>query len=304
MMWTILGFGALGGVIACQLQHAGQHVRVILPRKFNSQATSMVNFHDYQAQRPLRLAIEFHSPTQPIREGALIIATKGYDVIPALEAWKPYIAPKIPIFLLNNGMGVDAQARTLLPDNIIITGVTELGAMHREHCSFTMTGQGPIWLGIPDKTEDAHVAKAVHCFKTAIPQSHWTHFIQSRQWQKLTLNSVINPLTSKYNIKNGALLEPEFKPIVQALCDELTRLSDSMQLQKKPISIMDNVFSLAQKTCANSSSMRQDILHQRKTEIDLMTGYILQQAEQFHVDMPTHSALYQDIKRLEATYGT
>ena len=44
MIWTILGFGALGGVIACQLQHAGQHVRVILPRKFQSQANLWLIF--------------------------------------------------------------------------------------------------------------------------------------------------------------------------------------------------------------------------------------------------------------------
>ena len=50
--------------------------------------------------------------------------------------------------------------------------------------------------------------------------------------------------------------------------------------------------------------MRQDILNQRKTEIDLITGYILQQAEKFNVDMPTHAALYQEIKQLENTYGT
>ena len=183
MIWTILGFGALGGVIACQLQHAGQHVRVILPRKFQSQATSMVNFHGYQSESPLRLAIEFHSPAQPIQEGALIVATKGYDSISALETWKPYIASHIPIFLLNNGMGVDEQARILLPNNHIITGVTELGAMHREHCSFRITGEGPTWLGISDNTETESATKAIHHFKSAIPHSHWTHFIQSRQWQ-------------------------------------------------------------------------------------------------------------------------
>ena len=64
---------------------------------------------------------------------------------------------------------------------------------------------------------------------------------------KLTLNSVINPLTSKYNVKNGALLDPKFIPIIQDLCDELTVLSTHLQLKANKTPIINAVLSLAEK---------------------------------------------------------
>ena len=47
---------------------------------------------------------------------------------------------------------------------------------------------------------------------------------------------------------------------------------------------------------------QQDLLHQRKTEIDYITGYLLQQAEKQGIDLPRHRALYLQIKALESQF--
>jgi 2-dehydropantoate 2-reductase len=50
--------------------------------------------------------------------------------------------------------------------------------------------------------------------------------------------------------------------------------------------------------------MQQDLANQRRTEIDYITGYLLQQAEQHGLELPRHRALYLKIKVLESQFVT
>ncbi len=304
MQWTILGFGALGGVIACQLKHQGEDVQVILPRKFQSLATTTVNYHTLNSQTPTRIPISFHPPKTKIAQGGVIVTTKAYDVYPALQHWQPYLSPETPVILLHNGMGIDEKVQALLPTIPVITGVTEIGAMHREHCSFRLTGRGNTWLGyrgqhLLPKQITAMIAQLKRC----LPQTYLTHFIHTRQWQKLAINAVINPLSAKYNVKNGALLTATHREEIMELCAELTTLFHALNLEGAPQeSILEQVLGVLHHTQDNSSSMRQDILHKRPTEIDFLNGYMLAQAVAKRIDMPKHQAIYHFIKQLEETY--
>lgn len=302
MIWTILGFGAIGGVIACQLKQHGEDVRVILPKKFQNQTGSTVNYRSAKQINPIRFQIDFHPPNTLLHPGCLIVTTKAYDVLTALQSWQPYFPEDMPILLFNNGMGVDKQAQELLPNHTILTAITEIGAMHREHCSFRQTGQGATWLGSQKNVPSREHNLLLHHLKRALPQTRWTHFIRLRQWRKLAINSIINPLSAKHNVKNGQLLAPEFRQEIDHLCAEMTALLEHMQLPTRQMPLLESVTCVLKKTAENSSSMRQDILNRRRTEIDLINGYALEQAQQLNLNMPLHTALFNQIKELEQAH--
>ena len=52
----------------------------------------------------------------------------------------------------------------------------------------------------------------------------------------------------------------------------------------------------------NSSSMLQDVRVERHTEIDYITGYLLQRARAHGLSVPVNSRLYELIKRKENEY--
>ena len=64
------------------------------------------------------------------------------------------------------------------------------------------------------------------------------------------------------------------------------------------------VLQVVDRTAQNYSSMQQDLANQRQTEIDYITGYLLQQAEQNGLELPRHRALYLKIKALESQFVT
>ncbi len=62
------------------------------------------------------------------------------------------------------------------------------------------------------------------------------------------------------------------------------------------------VNQIIQNTAANTSSMRQDVLAQRHTEIDYITGYLLRRARAHGLSLPENSRLFDYIKRKENEY--
>jgi 2-dehydropantoate 2-reductase len=57
---------------------------------------------------------------------------------------------------------------------------------------------------------------------------------------------------------------------------------------------------VAKVTAGNRSSMLQDILAGRRTEIEHLTGALLRLAQRRGVNVPTHRAFYQLIRVMEA----
>ena len=56
--------------------------------------------------------------------------------------------------------------------------------------------------------------------------------------------------------------------------------------------VIEAVYSVAEKTFGNTSSMLQDVLKGRMTEIDSINGYIISRAKKHNIEVPVNEALY------------
>ncbi|KUJ14796.1 6-phosphogluconate dehydrogenase C-terminal domain-like protein, partial [Mollisia scopiformis] len=118
--------------------------------------------------------------------------------------------------------------------------------------------------------------------------------LQIRQMQKLAINSTINPLTVIFRRKNGDLFK--HKPILELMrvllseIHEFTRRAalerptsdvhlkfDAAEVEEHfSTAVLEQiVLSIAEKTAQNTSSMLQDVLAGRETEIDYINGWFL-----------------------------
>ncbi len=52
------------------------------------------------------------------------------------------------------------------------------------------------------------------------------------------------------------------------------------------------VLSVAEKTAANTSSMLQDVLRGKETEIEAINGYLVREAKKHRIAVPVNEALY------------
>jgi len=96
------------------------------------------------------------------------------------------------------------------------------------------------------------------------------------QWDKLFVNSVINPITAITGQENGIVLSNQLRGTVQNIIREGVRVAQREGLEADVDRILEVVYSVAEKTSHNTSSMLQDVQKKKMTEIDSINGYIIQ----------------------------
>ncbi len=154
--------------------------------------------------------------------------------------------------------------------------------------------------GQADQTR-AQVMPLVNQLNQALPEVVWSDNHLQNLHIKLLVNTLINPLTAIHNVENGEIANNlKLKQKLYTLAKELEPMLPVLVGKHfNWQNLADKALQVAQLTAKNSSSMRQDILMGRKTEIDFITGYILNKATLLGCCLPEHEKLFKQIKRLE-----
>jgi len=135
------------------------------------------------------------------------------------------------------------------------------------------------------------------------------HKLLEIQLRKLTVNAVINPLTVIFNCRNGELFnQPEINPLIVALVKEISSVNlgilgadrglhaEGSDLKEpfpdfETTKLLRVVYDIGRKTARNISSMRQDALAGRETEIYYINGYISRRAKGFRIATPINDEI-------------
>ena len=206
----------------------------------------------------------------------------------------------IPILILMNGMGILEIVMSYLPNNPIYQAVTTHGAKFQQntllHTGFGETQIGSLQVG----RNEEHKNALCGLLNLYLPKTFLDNNIEQALWKKLLINAVINPLTTIHDIENGKIIgNSAIKQECSLLCLELSPMLNHLNVFDDSQHLFEQVCFVAQQTKNNISSMRQDHLNHRKSEIDSITGYLLKQAKRLNIDLPLHNKIYRKIKRLE-----
>ncbi|MHC0043840.1 2-dehydropantoate 2-reductase [Vibrio campbellii] len=289
----ILGPGAVGSLWATKFKLAGHNVS-LWGRSSNSEQLLQLDDNP---------AINFSNQHIPSVQNAdlIVVTVKAWQVDGAIEPLLPYISEDTIIMLMHNGMGTAPLLEAKLPDNPLIVATTTHGAYKPTKEQVLHTGQGNTQLG-------GFNAKGAQCdflaevMNHTLPEVNWNPNINAALWTKLAINCAINPLTAIHQCKNGELAAPEFATKLANITYELVEVMNKEEIEVDFDSLYATIMQVVNATAANYSSMRQDVFHQRRTEIDFITGYLLQAAEKHHISTPENAKLYQRIKQIEQSW--
>ncbi|WP_053219773.1 2-dehydropantoate 2-reductase [Virgibacillus senegalensis] len=287
----IIGGGAVGLLTAARLT-AGEHeVTVYVRRK--EQKDRINNNGVFLVPDKKAFPVKVLLVDEMKKEDIILVAVKQYqlaEILPSLHAF-----PKVPLIFMQNGMGHLAQLNKMNESHTIFIAVVEFGAMKHDDNTVEQTGIGvckiaPLAIGDTSSNEiERRLASS--SFPICI-EDDWYRMLT----EKLVVNAVINPLTALFQVKNGSLLENEHLLwLARKLCQEACEVL-GLSLEQS----WERVKRIAFQTKDNHSSMRKDIETGRKTEIEAITGYILEIA----LCEPVYTAfVYRSIKALEWNAG-
>lgn len=213
------------------------------------------------------------------------------------------MGPHSWVICLQNGIGHVETLEKFIPAKRILLAVTTEAALKHSETEAEHTGRGRTWIGSasPHYNEGAEDAqkKWVKLLEVAGFEAFLSKNITSRIWHKLLVNSIINPLTAILQVTNGELPGlPQAQQLMRALFDEGTALAAALHIELEP-DLWEQLLEVCRRTSANRSSMLQDVLAGRPTELDAINGGLLKKAEAIGLSMPTHLAVYRLVKALE-----
>ncbi|GHE94778.1 ketopantoate reductase family protein [Thalassotalea profundi] len=231
----------------------------------------------------------------------IIVCVKSFQVISALKRLQNILNSKTIIALCHNGMGVKEQ----LPDTIkqaqtIVSFLITHGAKLNAPFDIVHTGLGKTDIGLVcGSLNSKKQAQLIKTIDNALPQTSWQDNIQQKQWEKLAINCVINPITAIHNIKNGDVNQEQYDQTKIQVLEEVITVAKAEGIELNHGSLLNIVDQVILLTAENSSSMRSDILAKRSTEIDYINGYIHQLGIKHLIPTPQNSLLWQQVKATE-----
>lgn len=288
-MIHILGAGAIGSLYAHYLNIAKIPVTILsrLPQQLVSTRISVNGSHSESL---------IGNDTSCI--STLLVCTKAYDTIPAIERLGPRIKDATIILLQNGVLDVysDLLDMKSLDYRSIILGSTTHGVIRTHPQQVSHVGIGNTVIGKLDKCSHADnqllslLSGAWAPLNTTI-----THGDKLREvlLLKLAINACINPLVAVLGCPNGALLEGHGRDLIKPLALEI----ESVFPELADHNIFENVQQVLENTKRNRNSMEQDVEKGRMTEIESITGYLLKEGAKRGLKLPYNEWLYLLIKQ-------
>ncbi|WP_033570209.1 2-dehydropantoate 2-reductase [Dickeya undicola] len=295
MKITVLGCGAIGQLWLNALHRQGHDVQ---GWRRIPQASCQINVTMLSGER-CNLNLIANNAEHLAQSELLLVTLKAWQVSDAVSALLPRLRPDCTILLLHNGMGTWEELPAI--SQPLLLGVTTHAA-RRDPATVVHVAAGITHIGTLDRSvnREEELSQLAETLHQALPDVAWHNHITATCWLKLAANCVINPLTVLYQCTNGEL--QAYPEQIETLCQEVAQVMDREGFHTSSESLQLYVNQIIQNTAANTSSMRQDVLAQRHTEIDYITGYLLRRARAHGLSLPENSRLFDYIKRKESEY--
>jgi len=234
------------------------------------------------------------------RANIIMLCVKSYNIATALEAIAKDINPLCQVILAHNGMGTFEEVVKLMPsEQPILAMLTTHGCLRRLELNIEHTGLGHSDIGLLsgdlNATKQSELSNLLSC---ALPTVTFHSDISQKQWLKLAINCVINPITAINDIDNGKVNDEKYSPLVNQLLAEITLISQKEGINLKLTDLQETVKKVAQATAKNCSSMRCDVLANRPTEVDYINGFIHRLGRKHNIATPENTRLWQQVLNL------
>ena len=299
MRVLIFGAGALGSLIGALLSKRNEVI--LAGRKehiFSIQEEGLrISGHTEMLARPRAVErIEDLSGYDYV-----FLTVKSYDTKSAMKSLAE-LPGLSTVVTMQNGLG-NLETIGEYTDSVI-GGTTSHGATLKEAGEVVHAGAGDtvagIFKGVSRESLDSLAGELTACgMRTDVTEN-----LSGEVWAKAIVNAGINPLTAILGARNGHLLEnPEVTEMLEEVCLEAIAVATTCEIPLPEDDLVERTKRVARMTAQNLSSMLQDVVRKRKTEIDSITGEIVRLGNDRGVPTPLNSALLAVVKGMENSYG-
>ncbi len=304
MKIAVVGPGAMGCLLAAFLSKSKEQVWLV---DYNKERAAKINQSGISLegvsgnwQAKVRATIELKEIGQV---DLIILAVKAYDTKEAVKNIKPLVGPDTQVLTLQNGIGnIEIISEAIGADNVI-AGVTNLGATLLADGNIRHAGKGETIIGRLDGKTPVEMRRIREIFDRIGLEIKFSRDIKGLLWSKLIINVGINALTVLTRLPNGKLTEFDGSSrVLRQAVTEAVKVAKRKRIKLIYDDPLAKVEAVCEATSSNVSSMLQDVLRHKRTEIDFINGVIVRQAQELGIAVPVNALLVDLVKTIEASY--
>ena len=300
----VVGAGVIGSLYAAHIATVAQ-VLVLTRREEHARALNehglrVTGRHDFTG-RVLAAANVRELPEPDL----VIVATKAAALEDAAATLEGSF-DGATVMTVQNGLGAEEIVRRhgSWP---LVSGVTFMsGAKHSDtHVEYILDTE--TWLGPYENTPVERVQEIAALLVDSGLKAEALPDLRPAQWSKLIFNATVNavaaltglPHDSHFAAENGV---GDLGHLVHDLIDEGKRVAAAAGIELHDDPWEMNVVA-TKRGSAHYPSMLEDVEARRPTEVELICGALVREAENHGVAAPLHTALYRLVKAREASYS-
>jgi 2-dehydropantoate 2-reductase len=304
MKIVIVGPGAIGCLFAAYLAKSKEEIWLLdknsqRAAKINECGISIEGSSGVWQSKPKATA----NPKDIGQADLILICVKSFNTKAAIEQISPLLDQETKILTLQNGIGNVEIISELAGEERVIAGVTNEGATLIDIGKIRHAGRGETIIGAIDGKTPVAMRVIREVFNKVGFECKMSRDIKSLLWSKLIINVGINALSAITRLPNGKLIEYEgTKRILRDAVTEAAKIAKRKRIKLIFDDPLAKVEAVCEGTQGNFSSMLQDVLRKKRTEVDFINGVIVRLACELGIDVPTNRFLLDLVKTIESSY--
>jgi len=304
MMVTIAGCGALGSLLAARLIEGGIEVQAFQRKGAQLEALKRngitIEMDRTGTTRTFQLVTASDDPSELKPSKLIIVLVKAHntgDIFPVHEV----LEKEGIVLTLQNGLGNAEKLASIFGETKVAAGMVTYGAYGISPGVIGWGGDGGIVLG-PWK-QGLDMSWIGDLLKGAGLNVAYVEDPRPVIWKKLAINAMVNPTSALTRMGNGEMLRNPFAlEMMKRLGQETVMVAGLAGIHLD----FDDLWSMhmenLKRTAANKPSMLQDIEAGKQTEIDAISGKVLQYARNDE-ELPYTRSMYTILKAIDIHRG-
>ena len=282
----ICGLGAVGLTYAVKFK-ANSELKILVDKE---------RLERYNRNKPIFNGVvqefDYILPDETFTPDLIILATKSQGLEDAIKNIKNFVNENTIIISLLNGISSEEKVQEAYPNATVLKSYFIGHSAVRVGNSVTQDGVGEIFIENNTKIKEIFDEFEINY---QIPED-----INYSMWLKYTMNLFSNQVSAILNMNFGELKRNQaFLNFAKKIILEVRTIA-----QVKGVKNLENLendaLAFLNKMCdEGKTSMLQDILAGRKTEVEIFAGEIIRLGKIFNLPTPYNQVLYDLIKIVE-----
>jgi 2-dehydropantoate 2-reductase len=297
---VVAGAGTIGSLLAAFLGRVAD-VSVLVRREEHAAALNRDGLRvTGRADFTSRVTAATDPADLPVPE-LVIVASKGNDLESVADRLRGEF-DGATVMTIQNGLGAEevlaARGGWPLLSSVTFMSGTRHSDAHVEYILDTAT-----WIGPYRDTTPADARRVAELIATSGLKAEAFDDLRPAQWSKLIFNATVNGVAALTGLPHDHhFAEQPLGPFVHALVEEGKTAAHAagVQLWEDPWEM--NLLA-TRRGFKHSPSMLEDVRARRPTEVELINGSLVREAQRLGIPVPLHETVYALVKGKEASYA-